>query len=150
MKSPFFDSETVFSFSWLRVIYFNLFVAFFLITEIGRNIYRPYIYENNISDYGIADSIGNSAGVITQIFFALAIFHPNKIKGIRIIIFIVTGYLAYELVQPYLPRGTFDPNDIRGTAFGGVVAYLLFLLIHWGNTVINSARSPHTALSSGA
>ena len=43
-----------------RIIYLLLAVLFFFLTEIGREIYRPYIYTNNIDDFGIADSLGIS------------------------------------------------------------------------------------------
>ena len=124
------DKETLFSFSWLRVVYFNIFVVAFLITEIGRNVYRPYIYENGIADYGIADSIGNLMGVVTQIFFSLALLHCSREKGLRVIAFIMGGYVVYELMQPYLPRGVFDRNDLVGTIVGGIAAAVIFLALH--------------------
>ena len=112
-----------------RIIYFVMFVLSFGITEIGRYIYRPFIYENNINDFGIADSMGNSGGIIVQIFFGLAIFNSTKIKGIRLIFFFIIGYVIYELAQLFLPKGVFDWKDIYGTIIGGSVGLILFLVI---------------------
>lgn len=110
-----------------RILYFVIAVLFFFLTEIGRNIYRPYIYSNNIDDYGIADSIGNSGGIIVQIFFMLAILNSPRKKVFHVIGFIVIGYILYEILQPYLPRGVFDWKDIYGTLIGGVIS--LFVLV---------------------
>jgi hypothetical protein len=102
----------------------------FGLTEIGRFIYRPFIYENNINDFGIADSIVNSGGIIVQIFFGLLFLNSTKVKGIRLITFFTLGYILYEIVQPLLPKGVFDWKDIYGTLIGGVIGLLFFLLIH--------------------
>jgi hypothetical protein len=110
-----------------RIIYCVIAVIFFFLTEIGRKIYRPFIYSNNIDDYGIADSIGNSGGIIVQIFFMLAILNSPGKKVFRVIGFIVIGYILYEILQPYLPRGVFDWKDIYGTLIGGIIS--LFVLI---------------------
>jgi glycopeptide antibiotics resistance protein len=102
----------------------------FGITEIGRYIYRPFIYENDINDFGIADSMGNLGGIIVQIFFGLTVFNPSHKKGLRLISFFIIGYILYEIAQPFLPKGVFDWNDIYGTIIGGLIGLLLFHLIH--------------------
>jgi hypothetical protein len=133
----FTDKASIKTIDRLRVIYFGIAVLFFFITEIGRNIYRPFIYSNNINDYGIADSIGNSGGIIVQIFFMLAILNSPKRKVFRVIGFIVIGYILYEILQPYLPRGVFDLKDIYGTLIGGVIS--LFILIFIKMIIKNKA-----------
>ncbi len=102
----------------------------FFLTEIGRKIYRPFIYENDINDFGLADSVGNSGGIIVQIFFGLTILNSSYKKGFRLIGLFVIGYILYEVVQPYLPRGVFDLKDVYGTLLGGFVGLLIYLLIH--------------------
>jgi hypothetical protein len=56
----FTDKNAIKTIDLFRIIYLVIAVFAFLITEAGRNIYRPFIYENAINDFGIADSIGNS------------------------------------------------------------------------------------------
>ena len=130
-ESNFFvDKENIRTIDTYRVTYFLMSLFFFLITEIGRNIYRPYIYKNHIDDFGIADSIGNLGGILVQIFFGLAMFNSQLIKSIRLITFFILGYILYEIIQPILPRGVFDWQDIYGTLIGGIIAVLLLFLLH--------------------
>ena len=133
MKSEgnfFIDKEKIKTIDTIRVVFFLISVFFFITTEIGRSIYRPFIYKNHINDFGIADSIGNLGGILVQIFFGLAIFNSSKIKSIRLILFFILGYILYEIVQPILPRGVFDWKDIYGTLIGGTIAILLLVLLH--------------------
>ncbi|MBC8216648.1 MAG: hypothetical protein H8E64_09090 [Candidatus Marinimicrobia bacterium] len=125
----FTDKNAIRTVDLFRVIYLIIAVFAFIITEAGRNIYRPFIYENGINDYGIADSIGNSGGIIVQIFFMLAILNSPRKKVLNVIGFITIGYMIYEILQPYLPRGVFDWKDIYGTLIGGIIAFLILLLV---------------------
>jgi len=127
----FLDKNNFRTIDAFRIYYFVMFIFSFVLTEIGRFVYRPFIYNNNINDFGIADSIGNSGGILAQIFFGLAIINPSKKKGIRLIVFFSSGYILYEILQPFLPRGVFDWKDIYGTILGGLVGLIIFLLFHW-------------------
>ena len=132
-KSPnnfFTDKEQVSTIDTFRIVYLITALFSFLLTEFGRFVYRPYIYENNINDFGIADSIGNSGGIVVQIFFGLALINSPFKKGFRLIGLFVVGYILYEILQPILPKGTFDWLDIYGTLIGGVIGLILYLLIH--------------------
>ncbi len=113
-----------------RIIYALIAILSFFITEIGRKLYRPFVYKNNIEDFGLADSIGNLGGIVVQIFFMLAVLNSPKKKMFNIIGFVVVGYIIYEIAQPYLPKGVFDWKDIYGTLIGGVVSIIILLLIH--------------------
>jgi hypothetical protein len=128
----FTDKASIKTIDSKRIIYFVIAVFFFFLTEIGRNIYRPFIYTNHIDDYGIADSIGNSGGIIVQIFFMLAILNSPRKKVFRVIGFVVIGYMLYEILQPYLPRGVFDWKDIYGTLIGGVISLCVLFFIKKG------------------
>ena len=74
--------------------------------------------------------MGNSGGIIVQIFFGLAVLNSPKNKAPQLIGFFTFGYIAYELIQPILPKGTFDWLDIYGTLIGGVLGLLIFLIVH--------------------
>lgn len=131
MNNLFIDKEKIKTIDTFRIYYFGLFVLSFLLTEIGRYVYRPFIYNNKIDDWGLADSIGNWGGILVQIFFGLSIINPSKKKGIRLILFFVLGYIAYEIIQPILPKGTFDWKDIYGTLIGALLGLLIYLTINW-------------------
>jgi len=126
----FTDKEQVRTIDTVRIVYLITALFSFLLTEFGRFVYRPYIYENNINDFGIADSIGNSGGIVVQIFLGLALINSPFKKGFRLIGLFVVGYILYEILQPILPKGTFDWLDIYGTLIGGVIGLILYLLIH--------------------
>jgi hypothetical protein len=114
----------------LRLAYFVAFVSFFVLTEIGRKVYRPYIYRMHIDDFGIADSIGNSLGTLTQIFFYLGLFNATQKQSYRLIAFVTLGYIGYEIVQPYLPRGIFDWKDVFATLAAGIFSALVVTVVH--------------------
>ena len=100
-----------------------------MLTEVGRNVYRPFIYETGINDFGLADSMGNLGGIVVQVFVSLALLNSQKTKAFNVIGFLVVGYILYEMVQPYLPRGVFDWKDIYGTIIGAILAALLVVLL---------------------
>jgi hypothetical protein len=125
----FTDKEAIRTIDLFRIIYLITTVLAFILTEAGRYIYRPFIYENQINDHGIADSIGNSGGIIVQIFFMLAVLNSPRKKVFHVIGFVTVGYVAYEFLQPFLPKGVFDWNDIYGTVIGGVISFLIILLL---------------------
>jgi len=112
-----------------RVIYVVALILSFVVTEIGRYVYRPIIYRNGINDFGLADSIGNMGGIIAQVFLGLALVNSNLKQGFRLIGFLIIGYIFYEIVQPILPKGTFDWKDVYGTILGGALAGIVFFLI---------------------
>ena len=66
---------------------------------------------------------------MVQIFFMLAVFNSPKEKGIRLVGFLVLGYIVYEVAQPYMPKGVFDWKDVYGTIIGGVISIGIFYFI---------------------
>ena len=112
-----------------RVSYLVTMVLSFFMTEIGRHFYRPIIYQNEINDFGLADSIGNVGGIVVQVFFGLVLMNSNLIQGFKLIGFFVMGYIFYEILQPILPKGTFDWKDVYGTILGGAFAGIVFFVI---------------------
>jgi len=129
-KNFFTDKEAIRTIDRFRVIYFMITVLAFIVTEAGRYIYRPFIYKNGIDDHGIADSIGNSGGIIVQIFLMLAFLNSPPKKVFNVIGFVTIGYIVYEILQPYLPKGVFDWNDIYGTLAGGIISVFIWLLMN--------------------
>ena len=74
-----------------------LFAASFFITEVGREFYRPYIYENGIFDLYIADTLGTSFGTFTAIFFVLLLQGKERISDmvyVGVVIVIILAYVA--------------------------------------------------------
>lgn len=88
-------------------------------------MWRPYARAIGIDAFGLADSIGNLEGIVVQIFFTLAVVNPERRQRYGLALFLTGGYIVYEVLQPYLPHGAFDWNDVWGTLIGGVMSALL-------------------------
>jgi hypothetical protein len=84
-----------------------------------------------MNDFGLADSIGNLGGILVQTFIGMTLLNPSRKQGLRLILLFIVGYIVYEILQPFLPRGTFDWMDIYGTLLGGGFGTLIFLGLHW-------------------
>ena len=129
-NGPFLDIESFRTIDTRRILYLLLCVFAFVFTEVGRFIYRPYIYANEINDFGIADSIGNLGGIMVQIFLGMTLLNPSLKKGLRLVLLFTIGYFIYEFAQPYFPKGVFDWKDVYGTIIGGGIATILLIFLH--------------------
>ena len=127
LEDVFFSNSRVFKPGPIRGVYFITFAIFFILTEIGREVYRPYVYENGINDLGFADVIGNLLGTVAIIFFCLAFNHATRIQSIQLIIFVTIGVTIYELLQPVLPRGIMDWKDVISTPVSGLCSLVMVL-----------------------
>ncbi len=135
MSFNMFDKERYFLLDNKRFMLIAIFIVMFIITEIGRNIYRPYIYSHKIFDFWIADTIGNFTGSMAVIFFDLSIINPLYKNGRWIILFITIGLIVYELVQYILPgKNTCDWHDIVATIIAGIICLIFYKWIYNSKT----------------
>jgi hypothetical protein len=109
-------------------------------TEFGRFIYRPYVWQNNLNDLGLADCIGNLGGVGVQIFLGLAVLNTTRKQSYRMAAFFALGYILYEFAQPYLPKGVFDWKDVLGTLIGFLASVLVIRVI-WNAVGANGGQA---------
>ncbi len=103
----------------------KLFVYFFIglvVTTIFTYAYRPYIYDNNINDFGIAGSAPSLLRLITAFFF-LSYFDSSLSLNKRIF-YTGLGGVVYEVLQPYFRTGLFDWHDIIAILLATLVLYL--------------------------
>lgn len=109
------------------IIYFTLFIilSFFL-----SSIYRPYIYKNNINDFGIAD-IGNNIFFIPCAYFLIIISRKKPLLGKYKDIYLHTlTLICVEISSKYIKGiGTFDIKDVLALIFGGFLTFLI-LKVH--------------------
>jgi hypothetical protein len=129
MEDVFFSRNRIFKLGPIRGVYFVTFAAFFILTEIGREFYRPYAYQNEINDFGLADVIGNLLGTVAIIFFCLGVNHANRVQSIRVTAFVTVGVTIYELLQAVLPKGVLDWKDVVSTPIAGLFSLMLVLVI---------------------
>lgn len=109
--------------------------AVLLYEFVGRPIYRPYIYQNHLYDFHIADTLGNSLGTLATIFFLIAALSNEPTKGNYCIKLGTISVLAFELAHPLLGK-PIDGWDMLATLLTGLFSHLLY------NTIFKSANQP--------
>ena len=100
-----------------------------LLTEVGRHVYRPFIYARNIYDFHIADTLGNSVGTVTTVFVMLAVFGRDRTFDDGIILSCTVGLVLYEIAQP-LMGNPIDPWDVGATVAAGILSWVLCRSVH--------------------
>ena len=112
-----------------KAINFAIGASALLIYEfIGRPYYRPFIYDNQIYDFHIADTLGNTFGTIPTLFFLIAIFSKDTAKGNYLIKLGTFSIVVFEIASPLLGK-PIDIWDIGATIITGVFSYLIYNLI---------------------
>ena len=113
-------------FTKYKAINFTIGITALLIYEfIGRPIYRPYIYFHDLYDFHVADTLGNSFGTVTTIFFLIAILSNETTKGNYLIKLGTVSVILYELAQPLLGK-PIDAWDILATIISGFISHFFF------------------------
>ncbi len=113
-----------------RIINLTIGFSAVLIYEfLARPIYRPYIYRNNISDFHLADTIGNSLGTMATVFVLIGFLGQGRTQNIFLIKTITISVALYELAHPLLGK-TIDPWDVLATLLTGGLCLLLYKFIH--------------------
>jgi hypothetical protein len=116
-------------FSKDRAIFLTIGLSTLLFLEfIARRIYRPYIYSQNIFDFHIADTLGNSLGTIAGIFIIITLLGRDKSQYLFLIKTITISFVFYEIFQPLLGK-PIDPWDILATILTGGFCFLTFQLL---------------------
>ena len=124
------DGIATWKFTRERVINLAIGLAAVMIYEfIARPVYRPYIYRNNINDFHIADTIGNSLGTVATVFVLIGIIGQGRTQHFFLIKTIVISVALYELAHPLLGK-PIDPWDILATLITGGCCLLLYRVIH--------------------
>lgn len=95
----------------------------------AKPYYRHFIYSNNIDDFHIADTLGNTLGTITAIFIVVGLMGRNKTKNDFLIKVTTISIILYELAQPLLGK-PIDPWDIMATVLTGIACIFLYGIIH--------------------
>ena len=113
-----------------RVINLTIGLTAILVYEfLARPIYRPFIYRNNINDFHIADTIGNTLGTIATIFVLIGFIGQGRTQHIFLIKTITISVTLYEIIHPLLGK-PIDPWDIAATVLTGGLCLVFYKLIH--------------------
>ena len=117
-----------------KAVNFFVGISALLIYEfVGRPIYRPYIYKNGINDFHLADTLGNTLGTLTTIFFLIAILSNEKTKGNYLIKLGTFSVVVFELAHPILGK-PIDIWDVIATILTGFISFFFY------NSIFNSQQ----------
>lgn len=109
-----------------KILSFGIGMTALLIYEfVGLPYYRPYIYSNQLHDFHIADTLGNTLGTIALIFILIALLSDEKAKGKRLIKFGTIIALLMELLHPLLGK-SIDIWDILATLTTSILCLIAF------------------------
>lgn len=107
-------------------VYLSFAILFSISGLILSLIYRPYVYEHNINDFGFADTIGSLVSVIAFCSLVWA-FKPisNKEKNKHILYCILVYGFFWESLGLVGIYGTFDWKDICAVIISGIITFAL-------------------------
>lgn len=112
------------AYTTLKKITLRIGISAFFITEMARSFYRPYIYANDINDWVVADTVGNSFGTVTAIFMILTMVGRGTSRDWRLVGMVIMGLIGYEMLN-LLGDYPFDLNDVLATiVFGGISIFV--------------------------
>lgn len=106
---------------------------------VAKPYYRAFIYSNNLYDFHIADTLGNSLGTIAEVFIVVGLIGRDITRDHFLIKMTTISIIIYELAQPLLGK-PIDPWDIIATILTGGLCFLLYRMIH---------QSKHDRLENG-
>lgn len=121
----------------LKKVTFGIGISAYFLTEMARSFYRPYIYANEINDWVVADTIGNSFGTITAVFMILTMSGRGTSWDWRLVGLVLAGLIGYELFN-FADNHSFDPNDVLATLTFGSISILVYarILAKYGKTEV--------------
>ena len=127
-------------FSMYKVLNFAIGMSALLLYEfVGRPYYRPYIYSNNIYDFHIADTLGNSLGTIAAVFIFISLLSHDHIHGYFLLKITTASIVLYEMAQPLLGK-RIDPLDIVATIVTGGICFLVYSLLFKDSVAARAGR----------
>lgn len=119
--------------SWVytkrRVINMAIGITAVLLCEVARAYYRPFIYSNEINDFHIADTLGNSLGTVGTVFVFLSLLGRSNAQDHFLMRTTVISVLVYEVAHPLLGK-PIDPWDLIATMIAGFFCEGLYRVIH--------------------
>jgi L-rhamnose isomerase len=128
----------------LKKITLTIGASAFFLTEMARSFYRPYIYANDIDDWVIADTIGNSLGTVAAVFMILTMSGRGTSWDWRLVGMVIAGLIGYEML-PVFGNRPFDVNDVVATIVFGCVSIVAYarILTHFGVPTTSREVSTH-------
>jgi len=112
----------------LKKITLAIGVSAFFLTEMARSFYRPYIYANDIDDWVVADTVGNSLGTVAAVFMILTMSGRGTSWDWRLVGMVIAGLIGYEMLN-LIGDHPFDVNDVVATLLFGCISIVAYARI---------------------
>lgn len=93
---------------------------------VGQVYYRPWVVENALDDFGLANYWPSLFGCFCAIFFATSFVKKREL--IRCSFWTGVGCAVYEILQPMLGTGVFDWADLVAVCLAGTACSLGLLV----------------------
>lgn len=107
-------------------IYLTTALVVLAAAQLLTHLYRPYIYQNKINDFGFADTIGSLVCVLAICFVFWGIKeYSQKEKNKQIVAATVLYSVIWESLGLPGIHGTFDWKDIAAVFISGLLTYFL-------------------------
>jgi len=90
------------------------------IYEAARAWYRPFVYSQGLSDFHVADTLGNSLGTIATVLVFASIFGRSHIQTLFVLRAAAIAVAVYELLHPLLGK-PIDSFDLLATVLAGLL-----------------------------
>ncbi len=110
-------------FNSLRMPYFATGIALVIFYLILNFSYRPFVFENHLSDYHLADTLGSLFSIPIFTFFILSFVTLPVVN--RWIIILLVVHLFIEASSIVLPIGVFDFFDAIALIVGALFSFLI-------------------------
>jgi hypothetical protein len=104
-------------------------ISLLLYEFVGRPWYRPWVKKEQLNDWHIADTLGNTLGTCTTISCLLFLFAHDRRSGIAFVWIGTIGVLLFELMHPLLGK-PMDGWDLVATSLTGLLMWLLVRLAY--------------------
>ena len=112
----------------LKKITLTIGASAFFLTEMARSFYRPYIYANDINDWVVSDTVGNSLGTVTAVFMILTMSGRGTSWDWRLVGMVIGGLIGYEMLNLFDDH-PFDVNDVIATIVFGSISIFIYARI---------------------
>ncbi len=118
----------------MKVKLILLLLLFWAISVVLNEYYRPYIYQNNIIDFGLADVAGNLTSPCAICLLAWIMKWKITTSSKKDVFIFTAIYLIHECLSLFIPfLGTFDFKDLIALTIGGFMSLALHHLLEIEN-----------------
>ncbi|WP_164112819.1 MULTISPECIES: VanZ family protein [Sphingobacterium] len=103
------------------------------------SIYRPYAYECDLQDFGLADAGNNLVFVPGVYFLILSVRNRPLVSYFKDIVLVWGLYVFIEVLQySCFVSGTFDWLDITALTIGAVLTFYSTRILHGADLTISN------------